>query len=130
MKIREALAALDRTKVENQKYHIHNMMERVFPDIPSCYISDDYYNDTRFGIYPLLTWICTDTEVGYRAYFLDDELIAIGCQFGRKCNEDMHYTSKTSYSKLRDYILSLMPKDQQPQIKLLESILDEELNRP
>lgn len=61
----------------------------------------------RFRVYWLKTWYCTDTWVGYRAWFLDDELVAMTYQAGRKYDEEFSWVSKEAYDKSRKVIHEL-----------------------
>jgi hypothetical protein len=49
--------------------------------------------DTRLKCYFIKKWYCTDSFVGLRAYFLDDEFVATSYQQGRKFNEDFTFVS-------------------------------------
>lgn len=89
-------------------------------------IYDLYWSeDTRLKAYFVKVWLCTDRLVGTRAYFLDDEFIAISEQNARKSNEYFSYVSHESSLKLKSYLESLRVKDDL-MINLLN--LDEELN--
>lgn len=65
------------------------------------------YDDKRLTAYHIVTWYCTDSYVGLRAYFLDDEFIGISEQSGRKSNEDFKFVSKEIALKVRFYLESL-----------------------
>jgi len=57
-------------------------------------------------------WYCTDSYVGYRMYFLDGEPVAVSTQTGRKSNEQFEWFSKELALKVKDYLISLMSKDE------------------
>ena len=65
----------------------------------------------RLKCYWIGNWYCTDSWVGYRMYFLDNEPVAVSTQTGRKCNEEFEWFSKDSALKTREYLISLMTKD-------------------
>lgn len=71
-------------------------------------ISDLYWsNDTRLTCYFIKLHYCTDTVVGTRAYFLDNELVCISTQAARKSSELFSFVSEEIAFKVRDYLLSL-----------------------
>jgi len=71
----------------------------------------DYVDQDRLKAYWIGNWYCTDSYVGYRMYFLDDEPVAVSTQTGRKGDEDFEWFSKELALKVRDYLISLMQKD-------------------
>lgn len=70
----------------------------------------DSYKDygDRLTSYYVIHWICTDTGVGVRIFFLDDEPVAIGVKTARRDDEDIEFLSKESYEKVKTYLLSLI----------------------
>lgn len=52
--------------------------------------------------------LCTDSHVGGRVYFLDDDVIAISYQTGRKSSETFKWVSKEDFEKTHQYLLSLV----------------------
>jgi len=85
----------------------------------------DYSNDERLKAYFIRTWYCTDSYVGLRAYFLDGEFVAISFQSGRKANEDFDFASEFVAKKVKDYLLSLVEKENGIKVSVLS---DKELN--
>lgn len=74
-------------------------------------INLDYYiEQDRLKAYYIGNWYCTDSYVGCRMYFFDDEPVAISFQQGRKFDEEFSWFSKDNALKVRDYLLSLMPR--------------------
>lgn len=74
-------------------------------------INLDYYiEQDRLKAYYIGNWYCTDSYVGCRMYFFDDEPVAISFQQGRKFDEEFRWFSKDNALKVRDYLLSLMPR--------------------
>ncbi len=51
-------------------------------------------------------WICTDTRVGIRVYYLDGEIVCISSQIGRKYPEEFEWVSEKTFKNVRDFILS------------------------
>lgn len=77
-------------------------------------------NPNRIKVYWIGNWYCTDTWVGYRMYFFDGEPVAVSEQIGRKCIEDFKWFSEEAAYKVRDYLISLMDKDEEPHIKTID----------
>lgn len=71
----------------------------------------------------LKSWMCTDTEVGAAAYFLDGKLVCISWQPARKSYEEFEFISKESAKSVVDFILSL--EDNTDGVKIAD--LNEEL---
>lgn len=69
--------------------------------------SYDTEENTRLKAYYLFKWCCTDSYVGYRAYFLDDILVSVSTQLGRKCDETFEWVSAEAWTDTRNYINSL-----------------------
>jgi len=80
--------------------------------------------DSRLKAYHVKTWQCTDTWVGWEAYFLDKELICLSSQNARKSDKDFEFISRESYIKVKDYLLSLTVDEK------TINILDLEFNIP
>ena len=68
-------------------------------------------------------WLCTDTQVGEKAYFLDGEFVAYSIQPARKSNEEFLWASKDAYGKVKDYIESLLDREE-----YIPVLTDEHLN--
>jgi hypothetical protein len=81
--------------------------------------------DTRLKAYHVKTWLCTDTWVGWVAYFLDSEFVCLSTQNARKSDTEFEFVSKEAHSKLRDYLFSLVD-DGSNEIDILD--LDEEVS--
>lgn len=71
----------------------------------------DEVEQERLKAYWLGSWRCTDTEVGYVIYFLDDEAVALSLQDGRKSPKSFNWFSKDLAKKVRNYILSLLSNE-------------------
>lgn len=67
--------------------------------------------DIRLKCYWLGKHICTDTWVGIRAYFLDDNLACVSCQPSRKSDETFKWVSKDMFDNVKHYIESLIEKE-------------------
>jgi hypothetical protein len=72
-------------------------------------IYDLYWSDDpRLKCYFIRKWLCTDTYVGARVYFLDNKFICYSIQSARKSDEDFSFLSKELAEKLRNYLQSLV----------------------
>lgn len=69
-------------------------------------------DDTRLESYWLKMWCCTDTSVGTKAYFLDDEFVCISNQGCRKCQIDFSFVSLGAVKKVKKYLQSLLGEDE------------------
>ena len=89
----------------------------------------DWSEDQRLKYYFIKKWYCTDTYVGIRAYFLDDEFVAISTQSGRKMDEDFSFVSKELANKLKIYLRSLVEEvDEDIHLDVIEEdFMDKEI---
>lgn len=82
---------------------------------------------SRLVFYFIGNWYSTDSYVGYRVYFLDDEPVAVTSQMGRKCDEDFEWVSKEAYNKVREYVKTFRTDDEtEAEIDLVN--MDEEIS--
>jgi hypothetical protein len=65
---------------------------------------DKLYKNERLKCYFIKKWYCTDTYVGLRAYFLDNELICFSNQAGRKMDEEFHFISIDFANKMKIFL--------------------------
>lgn len=56
-------------------------------------------------------WICTDTEVGIRVWYFDNEPVCISYKPYRKSDEFFGWISKEKFNEVRNYALSLKDGD-------------------
>jgi hypothetical protein len=71
------------------------------------YIGWSYKFAERMKQVPIAEWICTDTMVGYYAYFFDKEFVAISSQLTRKSYTYFVWVSKEKANEIQDYIIYL-----------------------
>lgn len=103
MKLSEAITRVNKKDIEDC-YEI---------EIFSRILGLDYYGyvtsiPQHLKCVYLTKWMCTDTWVGTRVYFLDDEPVAISYQSARKSDECVDFLSVEAANKMREFILSLM----------------------
>lgn len=108
---------------ETETYPSWGKLADIF-NIQNLYWSDD----THLKCYFIKKWYCTDTYVGIKAYFLDDEFIAISSQDGRKMDEEFSFVSKELALKLKNYLEKLVADSFDFNLDIIdENFLDEEI---
>lgn len=92
-------------------------------------LSQDYArqdeNNPRLKCYWVANHYCTDTYVGFRAYFFDDKFVAQSYQPARKSAESFEWTSKEDAMKVRDYILSLSLENDEFSVEIMSDVEEE-----
>ena len=109
MKIKEILTKVNKSKQFEDDIDVINLCENVF-NINYYNLSFDDYQ-TRLKSYFIGNWLCTDSWVGYKVYFFDDEPVAVSSQLGRKMTEEIEWVSKENYLKVKNYLLSFQNDD-------------------
>ena len=66
-------------------------------------------------------WICTDTEVGIRVWYLDNKPVCISYQPYRKSSETFGWLSKDDFDNVREYINSLIVEDTNWDVNVLDN---------
>jgi hypothetical protein len=124
MKLRDIIKNLDKS-VSNQDdgivYYLDPLLSELSLDFLD--VSQDYDNP-RLKCYWVANHICTDTWVGYRAYFLDDSFVCLSYQSARKSYEVFQWLSTEAQHLVRDYILSLCSDDFTPNGNILDLDVD------
>jgi hypothetical protein len=84
-------------------------------NLSDCYVKFDYRTfGQRVTTADLITWLCTDTQVGLYAYYFDNELVAISYQSARKSDLNLFWVSTELREKMREFVLSLYTSEQDP----------------
>lgn len=104
MKIKDIINKVD--KKHKDDVFIGQIAEQLGIDV---YNWDD---QDRLTSYYIGNWYCTDTYVGYKVYFLDDEPVMVSSQTARKNDEHFEWLSKEAFMKVKDYILSFKENDE------------------
>jgi len=112
MKLKNIIANLDKSET-NRCESITWDMEHFLRELGlSCW---GVQQSPSFGIKLKSYWVanhyCTDSYVGLRAYFLEDVLVCLTLQSGRKCDEIFEWASVKAQVDVRSYILSLEEED-------------------
>ena len=106
-------------------------------DIESCYDVEVFNSALGMNCYTycksiaqrlkyvfLAKWLCTDTWVGMRVYFLDDLPVAVTMQTARKNDEEVEFISASDAERMQRFLLELS-QTEQPSFKLCK--LDEDI---
>ncbi len=112
MKLKELIAAIDPTKADKWQNGFWDF-EKLGSDLGVYNLYDvdgDVFNHIKE--FPLHTWNCTDTMVGWNALYLNNELICISYQAGRKCDKNYFWASKEMAEKTREYLLSALVRNE------------------
>lgn len=104
MKLSELIHKVDRSDHNSSSADIDDFSRAL--DLDNHIVWHQEF-DKRVKGHFLVRWHCTDTWVGYRVYFMDDEPIAISRQRGRKCDEEIEFVSLEAAQKVKDFIKSL-----------------------
>lgn len=108
MKLKDIIANLDKSDQNTEWVDLEDMMSEV--NYNSSGFAWDVKQDSdnpRLKCYWIANHLCTDTWVGLRAYFLDDQLVCCSRQSGRKCDEHFEWVSVETKTQVREYIKSL-----------------------
>ena len=105
MTIKDALEILDKSHP-----FVVWEIDHLFDDIrlSGAVDNDKLENDGRLVYYWLYHWTCTDTKVGYQAYFFDGKIVAIAQQIGRKMDKNIFWVGSDEYQTVLSYILSIL----------------------
>lgn len=106
MKIKDIIEQLDKSDENKGWIDIYELGQQL--DI-FCEYKDPHEIDLK--AYWIRNWMCTDTVVGVRAYFLNDEHVAISVQNGRKNYEKFYWTSEKHKKMVEDYLRKFIIED-------------------
>lgn len=122
MKVKDLLQNVNKAKEFEDEVYISDFAEKVF----EIYDTHHWDSQTRLTSYYFGSWHCTDTMVGFKVYFFDDEPVAISSQLGRKQTENFEWISKETYKKVKDHILSYREvQEGEPKLIDLEAEISE-----
>lgn len=118
MNLNEIAERLDKSKNNEESIDTIELGRQFDIDVP--YVEQDRLKSFWVG-----NWFCTDSYVGYRMYFFDDEPVAFSVQNGRRCSEDFEWFSLDSAAKVRDYLLTLIAKEVELHVSVCD--MDEDI---
>jgi hypothetical protein len=113
--LREIIEAVDFNDTNIQTSPDWEKLASVF-DIYEFFWSEDI----RLKVYHVKTWLCTDTWVGWEAYFLDGKFVCISSQSARKSDKDFEFVSQEIAKKVESYIRSLAKKENNTTYNILD----------
>lgn len=120
MKLKDIINNLDKSPSNQDDNCTYDMEDLVSELSLDCWGVGQDYKNPRLKCYWLANHLCTDTYVGYRAYFLDDEFVCLSHQFARKSDEVFKWVSTETQTLVRNYILSLVEDDFEPDDNILD----------
>lgn len=81
----------------------------LYQDLTGLYEHLDYdESNSRITEAYYKKWLCTDTWVGGKVYFLDEEAVAISWQPARKSKEEIYWLSRELALKTKEYLATLV----------------------
>ncbi len=102
---------------------LQEIINRINKDKSSYVNSESLFNEVGLGheyvdledhgftCYPIATWYCTDTHVGYYLICYKDKPIAITSQKGRKCDIEYDWIGgKVTRNEIREVLVKLVPQ--------------------
>lgn len=116
MNILEAIQKVDRSDKNSTNAKIEEFCQELSINEYSWW-SDEF--DQNVKGYYLVKWHCTDTWVGTVVWFFKDKPVAISHQNGRKSETRYSFIDKECADELRNYILSIIPKEE-PHYNILD----------
>lgn len=106
MKIKD-LIEIGKTKPKNNENAFFSLMKEF--DIYDY----EYTKEAKRLSYNFpIKWYCTDSYVGMRIYYLDEEPVCVSYQSGRKSDESFKWLSKEAFEKTRDFLYSLIQREE------------------
>lgn len=91
---------------------------------------ENSYCDTDYQVFadhmkvvPIKIWMCTDTAVGYYAYFFDGVFVCISYQPFRKSDMELFWYSENIAKQVKEFMLLHTPNHDKPTILIDDSLL-------
>ena len=107
MNLTQMLSTIDLTKMERDFADLYDMCESEFNI--NDFLTQEKPLRLTYCYYH--SWVCTDTKVGIRVWYLDNIPVCISHKPYRKRNECFSWLTKERYETTRQYILSLIEED-------------------
>lgn len=80
--------------------------------------------DARFKSSALVSWTCTDTQVGLYVILLDGEVVGVGSQPFRKSDYEIKWLSSDVANRAKHVLISMIPPDI-PDILDVDEVIDD-----
>ena len=103
MNIDKIIAEIDKSQMNYDFYDMFNLFEELELGIHN--INEPENIKISFCYY--WSWMCTDTYVGIRVWYYNNESVAISFQPYRKSKETFYWINKYCFDKVYKYVLSL-----------------------
>lgn len=108
MKVKDIAKNIDKSEANNTQ---HIDFDALANDLGVPFSFDQDPPDNRLQAYWVANWYCTDSWVGDRLYFFDNEPVAYSVQNGRKDDEHFFWFSEEAARKVKVYVLSLIARE-------------------
>lgn len=95
-----------------------------FAELFGTWFDYDYDKFTdKLKAYFFAKWICTDTVVGGRVYYLDGEAVAVSWQSCRKGDEEIEFLTSEAADSVRELMLDCRTEDEcgDPEVPLVNT---------
>ena len=125
MKLRDIINNVDKSESNSCSIEV----DKILQDLIGNYLGNPEKDCEKLKAYFFAKSICTDTWVGWRAYFLDDEVVAISNQPYRKYDETFQWVSKEAANKTYEYLMSLYEADEPKGDVMDEGDLDRDFGK-
>lgn len=107
MKLSESIARINKDDIEScYDVEVFNSALGM-----SCYTYDSSIAERLKYVF-LTKWLCTDTWVGVRVYFLDDVPVAVTNQTARKNDEEVEFISASDAERMQRFLIELSQAEQ------------------
>jgi hypothetical protein len=106
MKIKDLIDKIDTSKPSDAWFSLESLVEELG-------LTGTIFNEKqdRMKCYYIHVWQCTDTCVGSIAWFLDGEFVYYTFKPARKSTETYHFVSKEAYSKVVEFVMSMLRQE-------------------
>lgn len=94
-------------KEYNHGEAFHSLMEEL-----GIYDYSDNDEKKRITLQRPMVWNCTDSWVGLKIYYFDDEPVCVSFQSGRKNNENFEWLSDEAYQKTKKFLYSFVEPEE------------------
>jgi len=113
MKFKDIIEKFKRTK-ENENQYLD--VEEIANEM-NLQLDFDYEKvkllENHLKSYWFIRWLCTDTWVGTKLYFFDDEFVFLTNQTGRKCGMIFEWKDENSFKLIQSEILKCVIVEEQ-----------------
>lgn len=109
MKMRDLILIVDRSENNTTEPDIDDFSSALNLD---CHFGWDEKFCKRVVGYWLIKWYCSDTWVGTRVYYMDDQPVAYSNQSARKSDEFIYFVSLEAANKVKGFILELIGEEE------------------